>query len=229
MSELVGVGLYTPAEASRLLRMSASKIVRWLRGHRIGGRDYPALWSPQVDLGDGRIYLGFRDLMEARVADAFIEQGVPAQRIRRAIAFARDLLGVEKPLSADRFRTDGRDIFLRIIETDEHGQERERLLNLFRSQYEFRQVIEPLLMTVDFNRGAPVSWWPSGRRAQIVVDPARAFGQPIEATTSIPTAVLAAAANANGIAGAARAFEIPEAAVRRALAFESDTPALRAA
>ena len=85
---LVGVGLYTPAEAARLLRIPASKIVRWLRGHDANGRWYERLWQPQVQLGDGRVYLGFRDLMELRTAHAFMEAGVSAIMIRRAIVEA---------------------------------------------------------------------------------------------------------------------------------------------
>jgi hypothetical protein len=65
-SNLIGIGLYTPTEASHLLGIPAAKIVRWLKGHRFGGRPYAPLWRPQVDIGDGHIYLGFRDLMEMR-------------------------------------------------------------------------------------------------------------------------------------------------------------------
>jgi hypothetical protein len=83
-NDLTGVGLYTPAEASRLLRIPASKKVRWLRGHEVNGRWYDPLWRPQIDIGDGRIYLGFRDLMEMRTAHAFMEAGVSAIMIRRS-------------------------------------------------------------------------------------------------------------------------------------------------
>jgi uncharacterized protein (DUF433 family) len=220
--ELVGVGLYTPAEAARLLHVPAPKISRWLRGHRAHGRDYEPLWRPQVDLDDGRIFLGFRDLMEVRIADKFINEGLSAQRVRSAIQLARTLIGGDRPLSTDRFRTDGREIFLRVVETDEHGEERERLLNLFRRQYEFKQIIEPLLRTIGFDaKGVPSLWWPLGKRGNIVVDPARSFGQPIDAETRVPTKVLASAGQYQGIPDAARAYEVPEAAVRRAMEFEA--------
>jgi hypothetical protein len=227
MSNLIGVGLYTPTEASRLLHVPAAKISRWLRGHRVAGRAYYALWTPEVDLGDGHTYLGFRDLMEVRVADKFISYGVSPQRVRAAILLASDILDEERPLSTNRFRTDGRDIFLHVIEREAHGgEERESLLNLFRRQYEFKQIIDPLLKTVDFdNSGAPFLWWPAGRRMNIVVDPARAFGQPIDAATSVPTAVLAAVGRQEGIRGAARAYAVPATSVRRAIEFEEQRQA----
>jgi hypothetical protein len=221
MNQLIGVGLYTPAEAGRLLHVRPQKIVRWLRGHMIGDQRYDPLWPPQVDLDDGHIYLGFRDLMEVRIADKFISFGVSPQRVRSAIQLAQQLMGEDRPLSTDRFRTDGRDIFFQVIETDEHGQERERLLNLFRRQYEFKQIIEPLLKGIEFDdHGAPFLWWPLGRRKNVVVDPARSFGQPIDAVSSVPTRILAFAGRRDGVSMAARMYEVAVASVKRAIEFE---------
>ncbi|RUX23046.1 hypothetical protein EOA13_34840 [Mesorhizobium sp. M7A.F.Ca.US.011.01.1.1] len=222
LDSLIGVGVYTPAEAGRLLHIRPAKIARWLRGHNIKDQKYASLWSPEVDLGDERVFLGFRDLMEVRVADAFIRAGVSAMRVRAAIHLARDIIGQDRPLSTNRFRTDGREIFVTVIETGEDGEERERLLNLFRRQYEFKGIIEPILKTVDFgDDGNPLLWWPGGRRLNVVVDPSRSFGQPIDAASSVPTAILAAAARQEGIIGAARAYLVPEASVRRSIEFET--------
>jgi hypothetical protein len=219
---LIGVGLYTPAEAGRLLRVSSAKLSRWLRGHHIKERFYPALWEPQISLGDDRIFLGFRDLMEARVAHAFINAGVSSIRVRAAIQVAREVIGQTRPLSTNRFRTDGREIFLHIVEEDEDGEKREQLLNLFRRQYVFNGILDPVLNTVDFGHdGNPLIWWPGGRRLNVVVDPARAFGQPIDAASSVPTSVLAAAAiQEGGIRAAAKAYDVSDASVRHAVEFE---------
>jgi hypothetical protein len=222
MDDLIGIGVYTPAEAGRLLRVRPSKIARWLRGHTILGKPYEPLWASEINLGDERVYLGFRDLMEVRVADAFIRAGVSAIRVRATIVAAREVIGQDHPLSTDKFRTDGREIFLHIIETDEDGQQRERLLNLFRRQYEFKGIIDPILKTVDFGAdGNPLLWWPGGRKLNVVVDPARSFGQPIDAASSVPTAVLAAAGLQEGITGAALAYDVSEGSIRRSIEFES--------
>jgi len=218
---LIGVGVYTPAEAGRLLHIPTPKIVRWLNGHSIDGQEYAALWEPEVNLGDERIFLGFRDLMEVRVVDAFIKAGLSAVRVRSAISLASEVIGQNHPLSTNRFRTDGREIFLQVIETDEKGQQRERLLNLFRRQYEFKGIVEPILRTVDFTEdGNPLQWWPCGRQGQIVIDPNRSFGQPIDSASSVPTAVLAAAARLDGVKRAARAYDVSEASVLRSVEFE---------
>ena len=214
---LIGVGLYTPAQAARLTGIDAGKIARWLKGHETRGIRYEPLWQPQIDLADGHVYLGFRDLMEARVVDAFIRHGIAAQSVRRAIGIAREQLGVDHPLSTRRFRTDGRTIFLEILNEDGTSS----LIDLLRSQYAFRQIIEPSLKNVEFDSaGAPARWWPLGRDARIVVDPAKSFGRPIETASGVPAELLANAVQAEGSAeAAARAWEVPVASVRRALAF----------
>ncbi|QFT29426.1 hypothetical protein FIV00_02915 [Labrenzia sp. THAF82] len=221
--DLFGIGLYTPVEAERLLKVPSRKISRWLRGHQIKGKgNYEPLWTPEVDLEDGKVFLGFRDLMEVRVASAFIECGLSARRVRTAIDEARRIIGQDHPLATNRFRTDGREIFLHVIETGEDGEQRERLLNLFKKQYEFKGFIEPILKTVDLGEdGTPSAWWPAGRRFLIVIDPARAFGAPIDSASSVPTSVLANAAREMGLREAARAYEVSESSVRNALEFET--------
>jgi uncharacterized protein (DUF433 family) len=216
-SNLIGIGLYTPAEASHLLSISAAKIVRWLKGHRIGERPYAPLWRPQVDIGDGHIYLGFRDLMEMRVANAFISRGLSPQKVRRAIEIARSMLKEDRPLSTARFRTDGRTVFIQLKKEDGSDE----MVDLFLRQHVFREIIEPSLKNIDFTDGIPSRWWPRGKQARIVLDPQRAFGQPIEVDTGVPTAALAAAVEAEGsMEAAARIWSVPVAAIRHSVEFQ---------
>lgn len=216
--QLVGIGLYTPAEAEVLIGVSSRKIIRWLRGHVIDNRRYDFLWNSQVDLKDGKVYLGFRDLMEVRVVNAFIERGLSPQRVRKAIALASEILGVDRPLSTAMFRTDGRSVFLQVLREDGADE----LMDLFQKQYAFREIIEPSFKNVEFNdEGLPYRWWPHGRSAHIVVDPLRAFGRPIEATSGIPASVLAAAAKAEGSnEAAARVWKVPISVIRNAVEFD---------
>jgi uncharacterized protein (DUF433 family) len=218
---LIGVGLYTPADACRLSGIPAPKLTRWLRGYTVGHRKHAPLWTSQIDLGDGHTYLGFRDLMEARVANKFIELGISPQRIRAAIALAQTMVGEQRPLSTNKFRTDGQTIFLKTTEKEVDGQERDHLIDLFKSQYSFTSIIDPLLKDVELDDdGVPFLWWPRGRAKKILVDPQRSFGQPIDADTKVPTAILAEAAKYHGVDVAARDYDVPKSAVRRAAEFE---------
>ncbi len=220
LSELVGRGLYSPVEAAKLTAIPSRKIRRWLSGHEVGGRRYLPLWQPQTLLENGEIVLGFRDLMELRVAFAFLSLGMSAVAVRRAIELAREIVGSDRPLSTDRVRTDGREAFLQTLETSPEGEPQERLLNLFRRQYEFKAVIDPILKTVDFEEHDPIRWWPAGRRGGILVDPRVSFGQPITAEDAIPTAILAQSADQLGVAQAAHLFDTPRSSVEKALRFE---------
>lgn len=187
------------------------------------GRFYEPLWRSQIDLQDDKVYLGFRDLMEVRVANALMGVGVSAIRVRAAIEMAREVYGVERPLSTEGFRHNGRDIFMKVIDRDANGAEREQLLNTFRRQYEFTAVVEPSLKHIEFDKaGTPRLWWPKGKGIQIVIDPARAFGQPIDASSSVPTSVLAAAGRYQGVEMAAKAYDVTAAAIRRSMKFEDE-------
>lgn len=215
---LVGIGLYTPVEAQRLLGVSASKISRWLRGHTTNGHDYAPLWLPQIDLKDDSVYLGFRDLMEVRAVNQFISAGVSPQMVRRAISEAQAHLDETRPLSTTRFKTDGRTIFLEIAQ--EEGDP--TLFDLFKKQFAFSKIMERSLKDVEFEGTSPHRWWINSKRSGIVIDPAQSFGQPIEYETGIPTKVLASAANAEGsIAKAAKAWCVDRKHVERAVKFEA--------
>jgi hypothetical protein len=167
--------------------------------------------------------------MEVRVANAFIAAGVSSIRVREAIALAREVLGVDRPLSTDRFRTDGRDIFLRVVET-QSGEERERLLSLIKRQYSFAEILAPSLKGIEFDEGGALTLWrPLGKRSVVILDPERAFGQPIDEASGVPTRALANAAWVEGEAGAAVVFDVPVSVVRQALAFERDIENRKAA
>ena len=214
---LTGVGIYTPAEARQLTGVDSGKIRRWLRGHRANNKIYPPLWESQIDIGDDKTYLGFRDLTEVRVVNALIKADLSAQKVRRAIDIARECYGMARPLSTKAFRTDGKDVFL--ILSDE---EEDRVVNMFRNQYEIKKVIEPSFKGLEFDQvGEPVLW----RIANgIILDPQHSFGQPVEQETFVPTRVLAAAALAEGSAqAAAKVYQVPLRAVKRAVAFERAT------
>jgi uncharacterized protein (DUF433 family) len=217
----VGIGLYTPVEATILTGISGQKIRRWLQGHVAGGKEYAQLWRGQLeDIGTDTLFLSFLDLVQLRVADAFIEAGLSAQKVRRAIEYGREILSTDFPFASARFRTDGKTVILHVL--DDADSDDDRLIDLFKSgQYLMQKVIEPSLKGLEFDKDIAARWWPRGRARGIVLDPRRQFGQPIDHVTGVPTTVLANAAKAEGsTARAAKMFRVPLASVKRAVAFE---------
>ncbi len=222
-SSLLGIGLYTVPEVSRLTGVSQARLRRWLRGYTYRSGDAPVtsrpVWQRQLPEIDSTLGLGFLDLMEARFVDAFRKAAVPWRVIRLCAERAREIVGTDHPFSSQRFRTDGRTIFAESV--DQAGEP--RLLDLVKSQFAFARVIAPSLYAgIEFsNRDMPLRWWPLGQTTPVVIDPARSFGQPIVSTSGIPTAVLADAVAAEGsVAKVARIYQVPPRSVHAALRFE---------
>ena len=219
MGDLIGVGLYDRREASRLTGVKSATIKRWLAGYDRAGVHYDPLW-PAHTVAEDELVLDFRDLMELRAVLSFTSRKIGLQTIRKAIRLAEQRVGSSRPLSTLRFKTDGARIFFEDLEVAEGEPPLEEL---FTSQRQLRTIIEQTLYDIDFEDDCPRRWWPSGRHAGIVVDPARSFGQPIEAETSIPVHTLALAAEVEGgVDEAARLYEIPSRSVRRAVRFEHE-------
>lgn len=222
---LLGVGVYTVPEAARLTGVPAQRIKRWVTGYTFKGKEggkrtSPPLWERQIDSRDS-IALSFRDLLEVRFVDAFRLHGVHWKAIRIAAQRAAEIIHDSHPFSTKRFKTDGRSIFAEILQ--ETGEE--SLLDLVKSQYEFKQIVDPFLFEgLEFSELGiePVRWWPMGRERRVVIDPERSFGQPIVDPESVPTAVLARAFRAEGsIEAVARWFKVAEESVEDAVEFEN--------
>jgi uncharacterized protein (DUF433 family) len=217
----LGIGFYSIPEASRLLKLPARNIARWLGGYRFARGQavtvMQPLWQPQLPHEDGHIELGFRDLIELRFVKAFLDEGLSILTIRRCLEFARTCVQESHPFSSRRFRTDGRTIFLDSATTEGGAV----LLDLKRRQYAIKNIIDRTFRDLDIEAEAVVRWRPHKGRRDIVIDPMRSFGQPIAAAFGIPTVVLAEAAVAEGSAErAARLYEVPALVVREAIAFE---------
>lgn len=217
----LGIGYYTVPEAARLLKTSLRNINRWLGGYafkREGAvTEMPPLWTPQLPADDGHIELGFRDLIELRFVLAFRNAGLGLRTIRNCLEFARECVKDERPCSTRRFQTDGRTIFLESLQRSGEYE----LLDLKKRQYGFKQVIERSFKDLDIENDAVSRWRPFQGKNSIVIDPARAFGQPIASGYGVPTVALADAVEAEGsIERVADLYEVPAAVVRDAVKFE---------
>ncbi len=115
---MIGIGIYTVPEASRLTGVPAARIHRWIAGYdyKVGQETHESdpVWLSQLPKVDDRAALGFLDLMEIRFVDAFRGHGVSWKKIRLAAKRARGLFGQTHPFSTKRFQTDGRTIFAEI-------------------------------------------------------------------------------------------------------------------
>ncbi len=187
----LGIGYYTTPEAARLLEMPARTINRWLSGYIYMDRGkrttMEPLWTPQLPRFDTHLELGFRDLIELRLLMPFIKAGPRFEDHSSLLNYARDCVDDERLFSTRRFRTDGRTIFLDTLNKSGDNE----LLDLKRHQYVLARVIESSFKDLDIDSATVSRWRPFNGKPSIVIDPERAFGQPIAAQSGVPTATLA--------------------------------------
>ncbi|ATQ67223.1 DUF433 domain-containing protein [Methylosinus sp. 3S-1] len=223
----IGIGFYTIPEASRLIKTPARSIRRWLGGYSYKNdrevTEVPPLWTPQLPRFEDRLEIGFRDLIELRFVRAFLDAGLGLKTIRDCLALARDCAKDDRPFSTRRFQTDGRTIFMESLELSGEGE----LLDLKKRQYAFKRVVERTFRDLDVSDEVVTRWRPFNGKESIVVDPGRAFGQPIAAEFGVPTVALAEAVEAEGsVERVAMIYDVSIGAVRDSVKFEAS---LRAA
>ena len=221
--EYLGKGIYSIPEAARLTRLTSGQIRRWVRPRSSTAATSdrrPPIVAPDFEVIDSRLSLSFLDLIEVLFVKSFRSYGVSWKAIRTASQSASRLLDSNHPFAQRRFFTDGIDILTRI---GEEQTERE-LMNLVRSQYEFDEIVAPLLYeNLDFGElDLARRWWPGGRSRDIIVDPHLNLGKPVVARYNIPTSVLYQLyLSQSSSSKVADWYEIDEEAVVAAVDFEA--------
>ncbi len=190
-------------------------------GYTRQGKWYPPLWAAQhsvLELGEPMI--GFRDLLELRLVAAFARHGVSPKEIRATVEAARQEFGTEYPLTARRFLTDGRTIFLDAVRSNGEDE----MLDLSKRQLVFSEIIRPSLYAgIEYDGVEARRWYPLDRGSKaVVLDPGIQFGAPIVAAVGIPTDVIHASYLAEGKdrKAVARIFSIKPQEVDAAVRFE---------
>lgn len=220
-----GVGVYSFADAARFIGAKPRELRRWALGYsqkaRSGDKVFSSpLWSTQLANTDIE-GLGFKDLIELRFVHAFRGEGVSMQVIRRTLEVARERFSAPYPFTCKRFRTDGKRIFMEVVE--ETGDE--SLVDVERQQNVIQKVIGPSLREgVELDvQGEAARWFPLHGSKAVVFDPARKFGQPILTDFDVPTIAIVDAVKAEGgnEKRVAKLYGIPPSAVRKAMEFES--------
>ncbi len=229
---LLGVGLYTRADAVRLLKMTPSRVRRWLKGYsyRLAYtaepqvRAQPPVVRTQLPRVAGSILISFLDLMELRVVKALIDQGLSLQHVRHIATLACKLFETPYPFASRRIFTDGEEVFASLSRgTDALLIE----LSTQHSQLIAAPIIEQYLTELDFDPQSALArrWWPLGRNVPVVLDPHVAFGAPVVAGTATRTDVVSGLAAVTDLERAADAYRLGRDSVEAAVEFESQLAA----
>jgi len=102
----------------------------------------------------------------------------------------------------------------------------DELLDLKNRQYVIKKIIDRTFKDLDLSDDIVTRWRPFGGKQSIVIDPERAFGQPITNSYGVPTVVLADAVKAEGsVERVTRLYDVSASAVRDAVKFEKSLAA----
>lgn len=176
----LGIGLYSYADAARILAIHPATLQRWIKpGQGLLARAIPETES----------ILTFQELIELHFIKIFRQENVTLKTILRAAQNAAKLYDTEHPFSVKRFDTDGRTIFATLLEKN---NKKEALVeDLARGQLVFSTIVKPFFKKLEYGSDAElVRYWPQGRAAGIVLDPQRCFGKPIDSDSGIATSIL---------------------------------------
>jgi uncharacterized protein (DUF433 family) len=185
-ASLLDRAIYSCADVDRLVGLHSGTARRWLEGYERAGRFYDPVLRPEPT---GSEAVTWGEMVEARLLAEFRSRSVPVQRMRPAIVALRKEFG-RYPLAQSRpfLDVEGREL-VRVVQ-DQVRLDRELQLVVVRNdQLVLAETAERFRSAVEYHDGSVVRLKPEGRTPAVMMDPARAFGQP--AIRSVRTEVLA--------------------------------------
>lgn len=206
----IGVGLYSLAEAARIVWGSSTRVWRWVSNDGL----VPRYFSPQEKT------LTFADLMEVVFIKMFRDEGVTLPTIRKASQAAAKKFHTDYPFAVKRFDTDGRSIFATLIE---ESDDKVIVEDLERGQLCFENVLKPFFRKLEFNGEMEVArYWPKGRVGSCLTRPGSLVA-PSTSSLALRHALFmmrSPAGTGQDVHVVADLFGIPVAAVHAAVDFE---------
>jgi uncharacterized protein (DUF433 family) len=179
--------LYALPEAARLLRVPRQTLRNWALGYGYPRGAGPIFATPVILTPGEERALSFANSVEGLTLVGFREIGVPMQRVRKALTYARDQAETPHLLASERLLSDGLDLFW---EFQERSGGSPHLVNMSKGgQKAFPEAVMRYLREVEWGRDRFADrWWPGAAEAglgAVVLDPRRSFGAPVVAGTGI--------------------------------------------
>jgi uncharacterized protein (DUF433 family) len=218
----LGVGLYSLPEAARLARMPVATLRRWAGEGRSPANERPSSSMPLVQREDPELIvqglLTFSELVALLLIHRLRQAGMPLAGIRSMAQQAAAALQTSHPLVTHRFYSDWPGLLASKNDAE-----------LASSRPAIQLVLESFAGQLDYAEDDAVNgYWPLGKERRVVLDPARAFGQPIDPVSGVPTRALAGMSTAGEtIEDIARWYRVDLDAVRDAIQFEQSLTAAR--
>lgn len=218
-------GIYTVPDVARLVRATQAQVHGWVEGHP-GSKAQPIVLGEYERLG-WRATLSFKNLIEALFIRCFASAGFTIQQIRTMAEEARRFFDDPHPFARDvAFKTDGTSIFAEFWTRSalDHPQ----LYNLRNHNLAIYEIMQPFIREPpEYGEDGYARLWRPRREAapHVVLNPLRAFGQPIMESSGVPVQTLldALRAEEGNYRKVARWYEVTEDEVREAERYEKAT------
>ena len=229
IAPMAGLGIYRIAQAARLAEVPPQKARAWVLGYRLrerteqGQTRSPPRLPSQVPQTGPEPVVSFADLIEMRFVHHYRLAGVRWSYITTALPRLREVFR-ESPEGDVVFHSDGVSVFSDALAEsgDRHA------LDLVKGNYVMASVLRRTFkeeLRLDA-QGVVREWRPRDKFPLVIVDPHRAFGQPIVAP-GIPTSVLADefGFRHGNVSKVAIRYEVTPEAVVEAVGFEQSLKA----
>lgn len=220
MPDRVARLLYSYADADRLAGVSRGTSKRWLAGYVYRNLQGDRIERPPITPGlEDRGFVSFIDLIEIVAIGGLKALGFTLTQIRRIVIDCQDQVGVPRPLTTLKFKTNGYEIFVNQGDT---------LLGLGKKKglRAWNEILGPFLEDLDYSGSFVSRWWPLGKDKPIVVDPDYGYGLPVVANSGVRTEIILERFQAGDLpAQIAKDFNLDSVEVERALQFEMKTRA----
>jgi uncharacterized protein (DUF433 family) len=186
--------LYRKAEAARIIAVPAQTFRNWSVGYaykRLDGSQVasePIVTTLAPDQPQG-LSVPFIGLAEAYVIAAFTKAGVPMQRIRPAVRWLQQHIGLEQALASEALKTDGAEVLWDYGRQSTNPADEDMVEGLVvarSGQQVFRPVVRDYLTRVTYEGG----WTrtidlPQYDQVGVIVDPWVNGGQPTVADRGV--------------------------------------------
>lgn len=193
------IPLYTQPQAARIVEVAPATLRNWARGYAYKTLNGVVEAFPMITTtGPRRAQapsVPFLGLAEAYVLAAFRAAGVPMQRIRPAVRWLDEHIGVPAALASERLSTDGAEILYDFSQRPEGAGAQEdvqELVVLRNQQRVFAPVVSKYLRTISY-RGGYVEYFglPRFEAVEVIVDPRINSGRPTVARRGVRVADVA--------------------------------------
>jgi len=177
---------YPAAEVARLVRMTPTRVRRWLKGYDYTYAERVHHQAPVIRRQGtkGTSHASFLDLVDLLFVKRFLDHKISLQKVRRALDEASDILGTTH-FARQSFFTDGGNTFLEV-----KGRGEAILQLLSGGQWVIAPIIQALATQIEFDSpsGLARRWYPPDLGGRIVLDPLVSFGRPTVVGRGVATA-----------------------------------------